>query len=173
MKTKPHVEESFQYRLSILMKEIELTDKAIERIDGITQTIKNWAIITWAGSISIFLGNNELRKFLIFTAVLPFLFWISDVIWRRLQKRSVFRQRMISKFINSKEFEAAFQTKDFGSFYFLDPVGVNHRKEAEYRKALRWNTIFFYKEISYFYGGLMLVSFIAGIILLLFPNLVS
>lgn len=173
MKIKPHLEESFQYRLSILMKEIELTDKAIERIDDITQTVKNWAIITWAGSISIFLGNNELRKFLIFTAILPLLFWMSDVIWRRLQKRSVFRQRMISKFINSKEFEEAFQTKDFGSFYLLDPVGANHRKETEYRKALQWSTIFFYREISFFYGGLMLVSFVAGAIFLFFPNLLS
>ncbi|NWF63065.1 MAG: hypothetical protein HXY38_02060 [Chloroflexi bacterium] len=40
MKIKPHLEESFQYRSSILMKEIELTDKAIERIDDITQTVK-------------------------------------------------------------------------------------------------------------------------------------
>jgi len=84
--------ESFKYQLDCLKSEIELIDRAIARFDGITQTTKNWAIVTWTGSIAIALGQVDLRKYIIFTAVLPLLFWFVDAWWRHLQKRSVFRQ---------------------------------------------------------------------------------
>jgi hypothetical protein len=172
MEDKNYLDESFKYRLEILSKEIDLTNSAIDRIDGITQAVKNWAIVIWAGSVSLFLGSVELRKFLILTAILPFMFWISDARWRNLQKRSVVRQRKISEFVNSDKFVESFKTKNFKNFYLLDPVGRTHWKEDDFRKAISMRKTFFYKEIIWFYGGLMLLSLLLGSFFLFFPGLI-
>jgi len=163
-----HLKDSFKARLDLLNKEIDLVDSTIARIDGITQAVKNWAIVVWAGSISIFLGSVELRPYLILTALLPFMFWVSDTQWRRLQKRSVFRQRKIAEFVNSPAFDEAFKEHSFKAFQILDPVGVTHRGSKEYRAARSFVRVFFFKEVAWFYGGLMLLSLLLGTFFLLF-----
>jgi hypothetical protein len=172
MKNNEYLDESFKYRLEILSKEIDLTNSAIDRIDGITQAIKNWSVVIWAGSISVFLGNTELRKFLIVTTILPLMFWLTDAYWRRLQKRSVVRQRKIAEFLNSTEFVESFRDKEFKNFYLLDPTGTTHKKDEDYRHAIQLSKIFFYKEISWFYGGLMVLSSVLGVFFLVFPGLI-
>lgn len=172
MKDKDYLDKSFEYRLSILSKEIDLTNSTIDRIDGITQAVKNWSIVIWAGSISVFLGNPELRKFLILTTILPFLFWMLDARWRYLQKRSVIRQQKIAEFVNSNDFIETFKTKTFKNFHILDPVGMTHRKSEDYRKAVKMSNTFFFKEIVWFYGGLMLLSILLGSFFLFFSGII-
>ena len=72
--------------------EVEIIQSIIARHDEITQTTKNWAMITWAGSIGLLISQADLRIFLIFTSIPPLLFWFIDTSWRRLQKRSIYRQ---------------------------------------------------------------------------------
>jgi hypothetical protein len=95
-----------------------------------------------------------------------------DARWRYLQKRSVMRQRKIAEFVNSNEFVEAFKTRKFNKFYLLDPTGMTHRKDDDYRKAVNVRRTFFYKEIGWFYGGLMVLSILLGSFFLFFPWLI-
>src|SRR5512140_1540887 len=68
-------QESFQYQLELLKMEIQSIDNIIARMDGMAQATKNWAIGIWTGSIAITLSQPELRRFVIVSAITPFLFW--------------------------------------------------------------------------------------------------
>lgn len=48
----------------ILEKEIDTINDIIARMDGITQATKNWAIVTWAGSIALALSKPELLQYI-------------------------------------------------------------------------------------------------------------
>ncbi len=65
----------FNYQLEGLQLEIDLVDREITRMGTITQNVKNFSIVTWAGDITVFFGQDDLRKYIIFTAFLPLVFW--------------------------------------------------------------------------------------------------
>lgn len=160
-------DDGFNFQLELLKQEIVLTDRAIERIDGITQTVKNWAVVTWAGSIAAALGDKELRQFILFTMVLPLIFWYIDGYWRYLQKRSIFRQQKISDFVNSDDFIESFRKKQLMNFVVLDPKGNQHRDTNEYRSTVNLRKTLFYKEVGRFYLSLATVSALVGLYFLL------
>jgi hypothetical protein len=68
----------FNYQLEGLQLEIDLVDREITRMGTITQNVKNFSIVTWAGDITVFFGQDDLRKYIIFTAFLPLVFWSVD-----------------------------------------------------------------------------------------------
>jgi hypothetical protein len=160
-------EQGFEYQLGMLTKELEMIERTIARMDEITQGIKNWAIVTWAGSVAILLREPSLRKFIILTAVLPILFWYSDAIWRQLQKRSVFRNQKIHEFLNSDKFLESCNQQKLIDFKVMDPVGRQYQKSEEFQKALKLKWIMRYPEIRFFYGGLILISILLEILFLL------
>ena len=55
-----NMSQTLNYQLEILKEEINYIQTIFDRIDKITQTTKNWAVIIWAGSISLILTNKEL-----------------------------------------------------------------------------------------------------------------
>jgi hypothetical protein len=144
-----------------------MIERTIARMDEITQSIKNWAIVTWAGSVAILLREPALRKFIILTIVLPILFWYSDAVWRQLQKRSIYRQQKISSFLNSEDFTESCKQQKLINFTTMDPVGAQYRKSKEFQNFLKLKWIMLYKEISYFYGGLIIISILLGTLFLL------
>lgn len=158
-------EEAFKYQLDILKIEIDQIEKAIERFDQIAQTTKNWAIVTWAGSIAIALSNSDLRDYIIVTFILPILFWFIDAWFRRLQARSIVRNKRISEFLNSDIFFESFKQHRFVNFLVLDPVGSQHRGEKQYEQRIRICKIIFYPEIAGFYGGLTSISILLSIVI--------
>jgi hypothetical protein len=160
-------EQGFEYQLGLITLEMEMIERTIAKMDEITQSIKNWAIVTWAGSVAILLREPALRKFIILTIVLPILFWYSDAIWRRLQKRSIYRQEKISRFLNGDDFLESCRQQRLINFTVIDPVGTQYRKTKEFRDAMNLKWIMRYKEISYFYGGLVIISVLLGTLFLL------
>lgn len=160
-------EQGFEYQLVMLTKELEMIERTIARMDEITQGIKNWAIVTWAGSVAILLREPALRKFIILTVVLPILFWYSDAIWRQLQKRSVYRNQKIHEFLNSDKFLESCNQQKLIDFKVMDPVGRQYQKSEEFQKALKLKWIMRYPEIRFFYGGLILISILLEILFLL------
>ena len=74
------------FQLDMLKMEFEAVNSSIEHIGSICQGIKNWAIVTWTGSVGLLLGQGDLRYLVIFTGVLPLLFWFADAWWRRNQE---------------------------------------------------------------------------------------
>jgi hypothetical protein len=156
--------ESLRFQLDILKSELQSIDQIVERIDEITQTTKNWAIVTWVGIISIAIGQPDLRRFIIFTAILPLLFWFIEGHWRHLQKRSSFRSIKIKEFLNDERLPKSFEQKRLVDFIVYDPVGRQYRGLPEYKKYIStWKTLNFL-EVRNFYLGLSAISIMLGIV---------
>src|SRR6185369_103858 len=102
--------DSFQYQLEFLKLEFDTINKSIERIDGMTQTIKNWAVGAWAGSIAL-LFNAKRPDLIGLTAVLPLVFWFVDAWWRRIQRSFIFRSNKISEFLNGNQLQESFRER--------------------------------------------------------------
>ena len=104
--------------------EIRSIDNIIARIDGMAQAAKNWAISLWTGSIALTLSQPDLRRYIIFSAVTPILFWYIDAYFRRLQSRSIFRSRKISEFLNSDKLALSFEQNELVDFVVFDSTGT-------------------------------------------------
>jgi hypothetical protein len=113
------VSDAFEYRLEMLKKELDAIESSIRKIDDIGNSVKNWAIVTWTGSIAVLLGKPELHKFVFFTAMPPLMFMIVDAFWRTNQRRFVYRQGQISDLLNSKKLDQAFISRTFDFKYSI------------------------------------------------------
>ena len=104
MEEKSNGKEYFEFKLDVLKIELEQIHDIVGRIDTITQATKNWTVAIWSGGIALALSSNdvELKKFIILTAVVPFLFWFIDANFRRRQRKFLYRNGKISDFLNSE-----------------------------------------------------------------------
>ena len=154
--------EALTYQLELLKMEIETADGIIGRLDETTQTTKNWAIVTWTGSIALTLSEPTLRAYIALTAVLPLMFWYIDAYWRRLQARSIFRVAKIHEFLNDERLVKSFEQKKLVRFTVYDPTGRQYKGNDEYKKATSIQRTIRYPEISVFYLVLVLISLGVG-----------
>lgn len=152
----------FRFQLDMLMKEIQLIDNAIGRLDELMLRNRNWGITLWAGLMVIILrdGNFE-RSFVLVTAVIPMLFWLIDIRWKMALLRCSDRQNAISDFLNSSALQEAFEMNAISSIALLDPIGARlPTGEWHYiGKAIR------YKDTPIFYPGQILGSLLLFILL--------
>lgn len=161
--------ESFVYQLDLLKMEIEIIDKAIARLDDITQTTKNFAIIIWVGLITVAFADPDFRQYTILTALVPLLFWVLDARWRYFSRGFIFRQDKIAEFLNSDNLVESFAENKLVGIRVLDPRGAQYRKTEEYRESVNFWRSMQYSEVNIVYIGLSLVSIVAGIAILLAP----
>lgn len=155
--------EAFLFQLEILKMEIHTIDGIVGRMDEITQTTKNWAILTWAGGLGASLGSADLRKYAVLTALLPIVFWFTDAQWRRLQRRSTFRGAKIREFLNSPALPESFAKGKLVDFVVHDPIGWQYKGSDEYGKWVSMRKTLQYKEIAWFYGFQVLFSLLVGL----------
>lgn len=158
-------ERSLSYLLEILKIEIELINKSMEHIIGNTQSLKNWAILTWTGSIALILGQVDLRKYFIITAIPPFLFWYVDAWWRSLQSRYAYRATEISQFLNGENLVESFKQGKLIDFVSFDPSGRNYRHRSDYQKYTSMSRTARFPEVLGFYFPLVLISIVVGLFL--------
>jgi hypothetical protein len=151
------VQDAFAFRLEMLKKELDFIDGSIRKIDDIGDSIKNWAILSWAGSISIILGKPELYRYVAFSAIPPLLFMMLDAHWRRAQRRFIYRQGLISKFLNSPELDAAFETRQL-NFYVFDPFAREYSSEIDFKRYTAMRRILVFPTVSMLYVGLAVLS---------------
>ena len=156
----------FDFQLDILKTEISHLRTIIEGLDKITQQIKNWTIVIWAGSVSLIISssNIELRKYILFIVAIPFLFWIIDAHFRRRQRQFLYRNKKISEFINSENFEVSFEQKKLKDFILLDPLGTQYDKKDVEKYANTKKSMWF-QTMRTFYLGLILVTVFMQIVL--------
>ncbi len=158
--------DAFSFRLEVLQKELDIIDSSVRKIDDIGNSIKNWAIITWAGSISVVISKPDLHPFLLFTAIPPIIFMFTDAYWRKIQRRFFYRQLQISNYLNSKKFEDSFKTKEL-DFRILDPIARNAIKQPEFKHFIAVQKILKFPTVSFLYIGLSIISvfifFISGV----------
>ena len=154
--TNPQV-DLLRYQLDFLKIEVDHIEKAIARMDQMTQTTKNWAVITWAGSIALTLGQQDLRIYIGLTAVLPLSFWFVDATWRRLQSRAIYRSNKISRYLNDGLTESC--TKGtLCNFTVFDIMATQYKHDEDYKKFTRLGRTLRYPEIMPFYLFFVLIS---------------
>jgi len=158
--------EAFRFQLEILKMEIQTIDGIVGRMDEITQTTKNWAVLTWAGGLAAALGSADLRKYAVLTAALPLVFWYTDAQWRRLQRRSTFRGAKIREFLNSPVLQESFASGKLVGFIVHDPIGWQYKGSEEYRNWVSMRKTLQYREIAGFYGFQVVFSLLAGLFFL-------
>jgi hypothetical protein len=152
------------YQLEILKMEIEYIGGIFARIDEIGQTTKNWAIVVWAGVITLVLGAQDLRKYIFLTAILPLLFWFIEAWWKHLQRRSGYRMKKITEFLNDGRLEQSYAQGKLIDFKVLDPVGEQYKGIPEYQEYTSLKRMLRFFEIRWFYLGLTLISIILSVV---------
>lgn len=156
--------DAFEYRFEILKKELDSIDSSIRKIDDIGHSIKNWAIITWTGSIAFFLGQPELHQYILFTAIPPLAFLFSDAHWRQIQRRFTFRQGRISDYLNSNKFDAAVTDRAF-ELNLLDPMALKSTEDDGFKKSTSMLRILGIPSVSLIYISLCLMSILFDVLI--------
>lgn len=159
--------QSFNYQLEFLKLEYGAINEIIKRIDEMTQKNKDWAVLIWAGSISLIISQENLRRYILLTAVLPLLFWFLDAWWRRIQRTCIFRIQKISEFLNGDNLVESFQQKKLVNFHVLDPRGQQYRNTPEYKDFIGILRTMRFKEVGVFYLGLVFISTALGLFFIL------
>lgn len=165
--------DAFAFRLELLKKELDFVDSSIRKIDDIGNSIKNWAILAWTGSISIILGKPDLYGYILFSAVPPLLFMLLDAHWRKVQRRFIYRQGLIGDFLNSSELDEAFKTRTL-NFKVFDPFARKYRNQKDFDQYVSIRKIVLFPTISLIYVGLAGLSItLTALLYLAPPNLTS
>lgn len=150
-------EDAFSLRIEILMKELDAIDSSIRKIDDIGNNIKNWSIVSWAGSIAAILTKPELHSYMLFTAIPPILFMFTDAHWRKIQRRFSYRQGKISDFINSKSLDEAYESRKL-NFHVLDPIARKYKSKEDFIRFISITKILTFPTVSLIYIGLSILS---------------
>jgi len=116
-----------------LKLEFEHINNVVGRIDETTAKVKNWAIVTWVGSVGLVLDQPQFHPMLWFTGVVPLLFFFVDAWWRRIQRRFIFRIQVISKFPNGSDLKESSQHRELKGFVVLEPRARQMAASPEYR----------------------------------------
>jgi len=164
----PQNDDVFAFRLEMLKKELDFIDSSIRKIDDIGNSIKNWAILSWTGAIAVILGEPELYGYVVFSAIPPLLFMMLDAHWRKVQRRFIYRQGVISNFLNSAELDEAFQTRKL-NFQIFDPFARKHMQHSDYREYVSIRRILVFPTVSLVYIGLAVLSVVIATLLYFIP----
>lgn len=156
-------DKAFEFQLQTLTLEMEYIERAIARLDEMTQTTKQWAVLIWSGSISVILSQQSLKQYIFFTAVIPVLFWIIDARWRFWLGHFSYRQGKISQFINSDALQKAYEQKSFSGFTILDPLGKSYRETLEFKKKRTFGKSLRTTEVFLLYAGMFIISIAIGV----------
>lgn len=159
--------DPFDYKLEMLKWELTSIDKLLERMDHLAHTTKNWAVLIWAGAISLGLGKevgNYRPVILFFTSIIPILFWLMDAHFRRLQRRSAYRMEKITDFLNSDDFIKSCQERRLINFRVLDAVGRQYKNDKEYKAFISLKRTMKFPEVRIFYVGLIICSLVLTIV---------
>lgn len=156
---------TIQFQLEMLSAEVNQGNQSIVQIDQITQTTKYWCIVLWAGSIALALGKGQedLRQYILLTAILPILFWFIEGRWRRIQRGFIFRVEKISEFLNGPSLSQSFYEGKLVGFTVLDPKGSQYRETPEYQDFCSLWRVLWHKRVAPFYLCLALLSLALGV----------
>jgi hypothetical protein len=157
----------FAFKKDLLKWELDNIKEAIGRIDTITNSIKNWAVIVWGGSIGLILQTTDLREYVAVTFLLPLIFLLVDARWRVIQRRAMYRLWKISEFINGSEIHESFKNESFDNFIILDPMAKKARDD-DYEQFTSIKKVMSFGSVSWLYFGLSMISLIVGIIIKFF-----
>ena len=162
-----------EYQLDLLKMELETVNASIRQMDEITKSIKEWTIGLWTAAVGGALATAGLTRYVVFTAVIPLLFWLVDTWHRRIQRKFIWRGMEIGKFLNSDRLQKSLDEGRIVDFEVFDPqarrtAGEDGDEEArkEFKAFVRWQSVMFFPSLAILYLGLALVSAIVGVLAL-------
>jgi hypothetical protein len=161
-------DDAFAFRLEMLKKELDFIDSSIRKIDDIGNSIKNWAVLAWTGSIAVILGKPELYRYVLFSAIPPLIFMILDAHWRKIQRRFMYRQGLISNFLNSDELDESFKNRKI-NFDIFDPFARKSKQDSIFKEFTSIRRILLFPTVSLIYIGMAVLSIAIFVLLDAFP----
>lgn len=153
------------FQLDCLKAEIDLVDKVITRMETITQNTKYWAVLIWAGTIAVLIGQDNLRSFAYLAAAPIAILWIIDAYWLHLHRGAFVRQRKIAEFLNNGGLRECIDRGSLSAFRLLDPYGEQYKGTTEHAAATSVWRIMLYAELIWLYGGLIAFTLLLQVLL--------
>ncbi len=153
-------ERAFEYQLKMLEKEVDNIERGIARFDDHARATRNWTVLTWTGAIAALISQvPQYHQYIGITAVVPLLFWLVDARWTFLLRTFVYRQDKIAEFLNGPNLVESFKKQELVNFKVMDARAKQHRSEPEFKRRVNYLRAFLgYRELSLFYGSLILIS---------------
>lgn len=149
-------------QLDLLKGEIEAVDKAIAQQDEFTKNVKQWAIVAWSASVGGALTTSDLRAYVGASAAIPLLFWFVDTWHRRIQRKFIWRNIVISRFLNDGRLAKSIEAGHIVDFQLLDPKSRLDRS-LEYEHFTSWKHVMAFRSIAILYCGMILISFVVAV----------
>jgi len=149
-------------QLEFLKLEVESINTTIGRLDEITKNIKQWTILAWTAAVGGALTDRELRPFIGATAAIPLLFWLVDTWHRRIQRKFIWRNIVISRFLNDGRLAKSVEEGRLVGFALLDPKS-RLEQTADYHNFTSWRRVMLFRSLSILYLGMIIISLALGI----------
>ena len=156
-------------RFELMKQEIDTLTTTIRNIDGVCQSLKNWTITLWSGGMAVCFAatSNVGEKYIFFVAIIPILFWYSDVYWSTLQRKFIYRYEKIGKYINGNNFKENFGGEVLTKFRLMDIQSRDDRDQEEFKSFTCFWQVAKFRTITPFYFFLSFLSIIAWVFLVL------
>ncbi|MDW9414237.1 hypothetical protein GOB15_07155 [Sinorhizobium meliloti] len=107
--------DPFDRRLSILLKEWDHLQFHIGRLDTIAFNVRQWCVTVFTAFLGV--AATLKRPEVILLALVPVvLFWLTDSLWKAIQKKFINRAWEVEQFIASEEFDRAVVERSLASF---------------------------------------------------------
>lgn len=90
-------------QIDFLKREYDMIQQEIREIGHRSQSIRNWTITLWSGSVafSIIPSQGNIKSFLLMSAMFPLMFWLQDIRWLQVQRIFIWRGTNIMRFVGS------------------------------------------------------------------------
>lgn len=120
------------YKLDLLKLEIQTINSAIIEKDQMCRQIKQWAVTLWVAAVG-FAGVRHIDQpslssslWAASTGLIPIFLCILDLYTKRLQRKYVWRSRLIHRFLNDVDYslKRALTDGDIKEFRIYDPSGA-------------------------------------------------
>lgn len=104
------MEDFFTERYNLLLKEWELANNNIGRIDTLIFIIRGWAMVLTSGIIAYAYTKNDALASLF--SVIPLTgLWLTDALFKSFQRVFVRRSKKIEKYLASDQFKNDFEDR--------------------------------------------------------------
>ena len=178
-------------RYNILLKEMEFIQDSVKNLDDLIFKTQNFALIIWGGAIYLLVdkakgfGVGESYLLIIASMLIPCAFWGAHYYWQKFLLIISDRERKISSFINSSDFNEWLNNPEDIRFPVYDPVGwiytlqiygqsnvepASEPTEQSYKNEYlvdyaRHKTfkVMFYKGAKFYYPLMIAISLILGL----------
>ena len=126
-------QSEFDFRLDLLLEEIEYIHQLLKHYDNLSFKLKGWAVTLWSGIVAFGAGTG-IHVVVLASIPVSLTFWLVDGYFKRYQRRSMVRMGAIEQFLEGEGpfagegLRQAFVKRDIGRFPVHDPIAGRTRR---------------------------------------------